>query len=134
MAGRILVVDDDPTVRDLLEVIIRDADRSLTVATASDGTEALAVIRRDRPDVVLLDIRMPGLSGLEVLRELRARDPALPVIMLTGDASDEAFLGAMRAEAFAYIRKPCDVRYIQHLVAAALQAARPSPAPAERPS
>lgn len=79
--ARILVVDDDPRIRDVLR-------RGLTyegfaVDTAGSGEEALRLAREQSPDLVILDILMPGLDGYEVLRRLRAADPQLPILMLT---------------------------------------------------
>ena len=85
---RILVVDDEPTVRSFVRYSLRGPDFEVTEATG--GTDALAMIRSSRPDIVLLDIRMPGMDGVDVLRHLR-KSPAtksLPVIFLTGTTLD----------------------------------------------
>jgi DNA-binding response OmpR family regulator len=81
---KILVVDDEPTVRAFLEDSLRRG--KFDVIQASDGAQALAMAALEKPDLLLLDIRMPGLDGLEVLRRLRASPAtrALPVIFLTG--------------------------------------------------
>ena len=85
---KILVVDDEPTVRSFVRYSLRGAD--FEVIEATGGTDALAMIRSSRPDIVLLDIRMPGMDGVDVLRHLR-KSPAtksLPVIFLTGTTLD----------------------------------------------
>ena len=85
---KILVVDDEPTVRGFVQFSLRGA--KFDVFEASSGTEALALIRASAPDMVLLDVRLPGLDGVEVLRQIRS-DPAtksLPVILLTGTVLD----------------------------------------------
>jgi DNA-binding response OmpR family regulator len=85
---KILVVDDEPTVRGFVRYFLRGAN--FEVIEATSGNDALALIRSSRPDIVLLDIRMPGMDGVEVLRHLR-KSPAtksLPVIFLTGTILD----------------------------------------------
>jgi DNA-binding response OmpR family regulator len=81
---KILVVDDEPAVRGFVRYSLRGANFEVTEATS--GTDALAMIGSSRPDIVLLDIRMPGMDGLEVLRHLRKipASKSLPVIFLTG--------------------------------------------------
>jgi DNA-binding response OmpR family regulator len=81
---KILVVDDEPAVRGFVRYSLRGAN--FEVIEATNGTEALAMITSSRPDIVLLDIRMPGMDGLEVLRHLRKipASKSLPVIFLTG--------------------------------------------------
>ena len=79
--GRVLIVDDEAPVRELLSDYF--VERRFTVNTAADGQEALAAFARERPDVVLLDVRMPRLDGLSVLRRLREADPGVAVIMVT---------------------------------------------------
>ena len=117
---RILIVDDELPVRETLAAILREADGTYQVDSASNGEEALASAFAQRPDVVLLDVRMPGLHGLSVLKFIRGFDASIRVIMVTGYTTDGAFAEAMKAGAFAIIPKPFDGRYIQHLVAAAL--------------
>src|SRR5262245_64106199 len=75
------------------------------VGEAGDGDEALAVIAREKPDVVLLDVRMPKRNGIDVLRELKAHGPVPPVILLTTFDDDEALLAAVRAGAKGYLLK-----------------------------
>jgi DNA-binding response OmpR family regulator len=85
---KILVVDDEPAVRGFVRYSLRGAN--FEVIEATSGTDALAMIRSSRPDIVLLDIRMPGMDGLEVLRHLRKipASKSLPVIFLTGTTLD----------------------------------------------
>lgn len=85
---RVLVVDDEPTVRGFVEFSLRGA--KFDVTQASSGAAALAAIRSSPPDLVLLDIRLPGMDGVEVLRQLRAAPAtkSLPVIFLTGTTLD----------------------------------------------
>ncbi len=83
---RVLVIDDDPSITSALKRGL--AYQGFTVDTAHSGTEGLAMAREQPPDVVLLDVMMPGMDGYEVLRRLRAADEQLPVLMVTAkDAS-----------------------------------------------
>jgi DNA-binding response OmpR family regulator len=115
---RVLIVDDDAAVAAVLAEHLSDA---YAVEIVSNGSQALDAVRRARPDLVLLDLNMPGLSGLDVLRRLRAMDARLPVLIVTG-TSDDALIGeTIRSGGFSYIRKPFSTKYLLHMVAAALR-------------
>ena len=106
MAKQVLVIEDEPNIVEAIRFILhRDGWR---VDTHADGATAVQAVRAQRPDLVILDVMLPGRSGFEVLRELRAEDglAALPVLMLTarGQAKDRAC--AERAGASRYMRKP----------------------------
>lgn len=122
---RILIIDDDPRIVQLLSAFFESDQRGYAVAIALDGESALDNFRSERPDVVLLDIRMPGINGLEVLKRMRNIDQSIPVIMVTAATYAEA-REALKHGAFAYIPKPFDFRYIDDLVAAAVVNRRPS--------
>jgi DNA-binding NtrC family response regulator len=102
--GRILLVDDDPGVLFALCELLEA--RGCEVITASSGAEALG--RLDDVDVVATDLAMPGLSGLDVLEQVRARDPELPVILITAHGSERAAVAAMKQGAYDYLTKPFD--------------------------
>ena len=103
---RILVVDDEP---DFLEVItIRLEANDYEVITACNGNEALEKIKSEKPDAVLLDILMPGIDGLEVLKKIRKTDSKLPVYMLTAFSTDERFRMANKFGASGFIVKTTD--------------------------
>jgi DNA-binding NtrC family response regulator len=103
---RILIVDDETGVRESLRMVLKDAYDSVAVASGADALEALA----SGPfDVVLLDIVMPGMDGLELLEEVRSRYPRVPVIMLTATKTVKTAVGAMKLGAFDYVTKPFDV-------------------------
>jgi len=87
------------------------------VETAINTGEALAIVRRGRPDLVLLDITMPGRSGLQALREILKIDPSIPVVMVTGSLNDDIEAEAMQSGAVAYMRKPFDLRDLDRVVA-----------------
>jgi DNA-binding NarL/FixJ family response regulator len=120
-ALRLVIVDDEPLVRQGLRMVLeRDADLSV-VAEGGDGLEALALAREHRPDLVLLDIRMPRLDGLEATRRLCA-DPALAAIravMLTTFADDALLVQAVRAGASGYLLKSMPPEEIRAAVRAA---------------
>ncbi|MEV6288753.1 response regulator transcription factor [Kribbella sp. NPDC051770] len=102
---RLVIVDDHPIVRDGLRGIF-DADPAFeVVGEASDGAEALVVAARHRPDVVLLDLRMPGLSGADLIRALKAQQPAPAVLVLTTFDDDAEVLAAIDEGATGYLLK-----------------------------
>jgi len=87
MLYKILIVDDEPPVRDLFEDLFKKED--CQTITCASGEEALAHLKKDVFDVVLLDIKLPGMSGLEVLKNIRDTHKDLPVVMITGFGFDE---------------------------------------------
>jgi CheY-like chemotaxis protein len=112
---RVLLIDDDPAIVQLLSSFFEVDKEGYLVDKAFNGEKGLAAVMAHRPDVVLLDISMPGMSGLEVLKRIRAIDAGIPVIMVTA-APHQATSEALKNGAFAYIPKPFDFRYIDHLV------------------
>lgn len=120
----VLVVDDDPDTRGLLELALSMAD--FRVVTAEDGTAALAAARRHAPDVILLDMMMPGMSGMEVIRAMRG-DITLattPVILLSAHTEDDVIGAALLAGANGYITKPFDVDIVAERLQIVLQTER----------
>ncbi|HEV8226738.1 MAG TPA: response regulator [Methylomirabilota bacterium] len=102
----ILIVDDEPAILDLVRFTLEDAE--VRVVEASDGVEALALARRVRPDLILLDVHMPRLDGLEACRQIR-RDPALartPIVMLTAAGQEADRARGREAGADEYLTKP----------------------------
>jgi DNA-binding NtrC family response regulator len=85
---KILIIDDEQGIRDLLDTLLRR--KGYDVVVAENGREGLKVFRRERPDVVVLDLKMPVMDGLTVLQEIRTLDPTKPVIILTGAGTPEA--------------------------------------------
>lgn len=102
---RIVLVDDQTLVRSGIRGLLDLTDDICVVAEAADGDQALTVIETTTPDVVLLDIRMPGLSGIEVLQALKKSGTLPPVILLTTFDDDEALLEGMRAGAKGFLLK-----------------------------
>jgi DNA-binding NarL/FixJ family response regulator len=102
---RIVLVDDQTLVRQGIRALLGLVSDVSIVAEASDGDEAVGVIQREKPDVVLLDLRMPRKGGVEVLRDLQASSTLPPTIVLTTFDDDEALLDAVRAGAKGYFLK-----------------------------
>ncbi|MFO7931335.1 MAG: response regulator [Thermodesulfobacteriota bacterium] len=104
---RILLVDDEKDFVDTLSQ--RMEMRDLSSEVALNGEEALELLNRESPDVMVLDLRMPGVDGMEVLRRVRNKHPNVQVIMLTGQGSEKDELEARRLGAFDYLEKPVDI-------------------------
>ncbi len=114
----VLVVDDDGFVRASLEQLLQV--HGYEVITASGGQEALEQIEREAPDLVLTDLRMPGVDGLEVLRRAKGRFPHMAVILLTGYSTLDSAIQAMRHGADDYLLKPCREKELIERIQAAL--------------
>jgi DNA-binding NtrC family response regulator len=112
--GRILIVDDERRILQLLGDCFK---QDYTVETAMNGGEALAIIQRQRPDIVLLDITLPGMSGVHLLKEIKRIDPTIAVIMVTGNDNVALAAEALESGAVNVIRKPFDLQYLDRLVA-----------------
>jgi DNA-binding NtrC family response regulator len=120
--GRILLVDDQPELRRLYR-------RNLTklgyeVVEASNGRAAMELAHQEHFDVVISDVRMPDLSGVELLREIYELDPDLPVVLMSGGTDDETERAAARYGAFAYLMKPIPFEHIQTSAALAIELRR----------
>jgi two-component system response regulator RegA len=102
----LLLVDDDEVLRERLAQAIRE--RGYEVRTASGVEEAMQEVSRDSPEMAVLDLKMPGGSGLDLLRELKRSDPSTRVLMLTGYGSIATAVQAVREGAVAYLPKPAD--------------------------
>jgi DNA-binding NarL/FixJ family response regulator len=105
MTLRVLVADDHPVYRSGLAGILAEAGDLTVVGEAADGTAALDLALRERPDVVLMDLHMPGIGGVEATRRLAADAPEVRVLVLTMFEDDESVLAAMRAGARGYLVK-----------------------------
>jgi DNA-binding NtrC family response regulator len=120
--ARVLIVDDDSASRRLLEVRLRPLECDVT--TAENGEQALAAIRKDLPDLVLLDLQMPKVSGLEMLRALRKEGTEIPTIVITAHGSIEVAVEAMKEGAYDFVTKPVDATHLDIVVRKALETAR----------
>ena len=149
---RVMVVDDQALVREGLMTLLEAAADINPVAAAADGEEAVALCARHRPDVVLMDLRMPKLDGVEATRRIRASQPETEIVVLTTHADEASILDALRAGARGYLTKDAGIAEIaravhaaadhqalldpvvhSRLIAAASAAARPAPPPASLP-
>ncbi|MGH7345271.1 MAG: response regulator, partial [Candidatus Rokuibacteriota bacterium] len=117
----VLIVDDDDGVRDALHLIL---DESYSVVDVQDGRTALSLIRDRRVDLVLLDILMPDVDGIEILQEIRSVEPHLPVIMMTAVRTVLTAVAAMKLGAADYITKPFAEANLLAAIHAALQQRR----------
>jgi len=113
---RVLLADDQRLVRESLATMLGLLDGIDLVATASDGEEAVTLAAEHEPDVVLMDLRMPRLDGIDATRRLRERGAAARVIALTTFADDESVLGALRAGARGYLTKDSSADDIQSAI------------------
>jgi len=104
---KILVVDDEKAICEILEEFLSLFGHSVT--SANSGADAIEVVRRASPDVVFLDIRMPGMSGLDVLKEIKALDSSVRVIMISAFGDEETESMARELGADGYIQKPVDL-------------------------
>jgi len=117
---RILIVDDDRALRHVLTALLRSS--GYTAVTAPDGEEALEQLAKKQFDLLLLDVGLPGISGLEVLARLRSRNAAPRVVVMTADDAPETLLRAVREQAFDYVAKPFPPNSIIGVVERALAA------------
>jgi DNA-binding NarL/FixJ family response regulator len=117
---KILIVDDHPIVRDGLKQILADTDDLMVGGEASNADEALSLVRDSNWDLVVLDITLPGRTGIDLLHDLRRERPALPVLMLSIHPEDELGVRAVKAGASGFLSKECAsddlVRAIQLIV------------------
>jgi two-component system response regulator CpxR len=121
---KILLVDDEKEF--VLTLSERLETRNLESAVAHDGEEALAIMETDAPDVMVLDLKMPGIDGLEVLERVKQERPQTQVIILTGHGSDKEEVRARELGAFAYLQKPVDIDVLAETMKQAYRRARQS--------
>ncbi|UCH90751.1 MAG: sigma-54-dependent Fis family transcriptional regulator [Nitrospirota bacterium] len=118
MAETICIVDDEPAILNSLRSILEDEGYQVVVAT--NGVEGLKVVRSDSPDLVMLDIWMPEMDGLETLKRLRSQFPGILVVMMSGHGSIETAVKATKLGAYDYLEKPLDLEKVTILVRNAL--------------
>lgn len=111
---RVLIVDDEPDFVEVISEFVRM--RGFEALAAYDGPEALQKVKEERPHIVFLDIRMPGMDGLEVLRRIRQIDREVGVIMLTAVEDERTGREALLLGAFDYLVKPVDLAYLDRVL------------------
>ena len=129
-AHRLLIVDDEKNIRLTLRQTLERADLDLGVETAADGEEALGALQKQDYDLVLLDIKMPGLSGIDVLRRVREVRPQVRIVMITAHGTIDNAVEAMKLGAVDFVKKPFSGKEIQQIVRQVLarEALRPEDA------
>jgi two-component system, NtrC family, nitrogen regulation response regulator GlnG len=132
---RVWVIDDDRSIRWVLERALRKAEMHVT--SFSNGVGVMEALEREQPDVILTDIRMPGVDGLELLRQVKARYPSLPVIIMTAHSDLDSAVSAFHGGAFEYLPKPFDLDEAMAQVTRACRRGRPQapeePGPVQGP-
>ena len=118
--AKILLVDDDPNTLEALSVVLED--EGYRILMASNGEEALDQIKKEKPEVVLLDVRMPGMDGVEALRRTREASKTTSVIMMTAYVGMEGVVEAVRLGAYDYVSKPLDLERVKIAVKRAIEA------------
>ncbi|HEX5193246.1 MAG TPA: response regulator transcription factor [Solirubrobacteraceae bacterium] len=116
---RVLVADDQGIVREGLMTLLQAVDGIDPVASAADGADAVRLATRHRPDVVLMDLRMPNVDGVEATRQLRAAQPDTEIVVLTTHADEASIIDALRAGARGYLLKDAGIQEIARAVHAA---------------
>jgi CheY-like chemotaxis protein len=123
--AKVLVIDDQPNVRALLDLLLRP--KGYDVMLADNGWMGLRLYRQEHPDVILLDLNMPKLNGMAVLKQIRSVDSKQPVIVLTGDASPEAEQQVRALGVSEFIVKGSSLHAVEDMVKRLLKPPTPSP-------
>ena len=119
---KVLVVDDEVAFANTLSQRLQMRD--MIVGTAYDGEEALSKLKKEEPDVMVLDLRMPGMQGMDVLRETKKAYPLVQVIVLTGHGTDKDAEEAKRLGGFDFLNKPADIDHLERKIRKAFQEKR----------
>lgn len=122
MKHKVLITDDDLSIRIMLQKVLEK--EGYTVLTALDGEEGVELAAQESPDLILLDLGLPGIDGIEALRQIKKNDPDIAAIMITAEGSIESAVAAMKAGARNYITKPFNTDEIRLLVSETLETVR----------
>ena len=121
--ARVLVADDERSICEAFGLLLEAEGHTPLIASTGEG--ALRLVRTERPDLVFVDVRMPGMDGLAVLKEIRRSNPTLPVVVMTAYGTLDTAAEALRNEAFDYLGKPLDLGQIRQVLQRALHAPAP---------
>ncbi len=112
--GKILVVDDEKGITEMVAKFLESMGHE--AITAQSGSEAIEKVTQEEPQIVLLDIRMPGMDGIETLKKIKALDPKIGVVMITAVSDEVTAKECMDLGAFDYITKPISLDYLERVV------------------
>ena len=129
----IVVVDDNAVVREVLRGMINRDEGLTIVGQAATGESAIELVKSVKPDLVCLDVMLPGVDGIEVLRALRAANPDIRVILVTGHSTQDVVGGALKSGANGFVVKPFNANKLLQTIHSALGARTAAPASAEPP-
>ncbi|QDU28344.1 Transcriptional regulatory protein ZraR [Anatilimnocola aggregata] len=132
MTAQLLVVDDEPNILFSIEHCLKSND--LRVITAGTAVKGIEIVRKERPDAVLLDIRLPDMNGLDAYLEMRRLDASVPIVLMTAFAKTATAIEAMSRGAFDYLIKPVDLANLKTVIAKALTVSRLNRVPAVLPT
>jgi CheY-like chemotaxis protein len=121
MRASVLVVDDEEAVRELIATTLRSSGANYEVAVAADAREALTLLRARRFDALLTDLKMPGMDGMTLIREARALDPDLAILIITAVPSQSSAIEAVNLGVTGYLTKPFRVPHVLETVARAVR-------------
>ncbi len=116
---KVLLIDDEVALANTLAQRLKMRD--FKVGTAYDGEQALSKLKEEEPDVIVLDLKMPGMHGMEVLQEIKKAHPDIQVIILTGHGTDKDEEDAKRLGGFDFLKKPADIETLEHKIKAAFK-------------
>lgn len=126
--SKLLIIDDEPAIVYSLSDCLESSE--LQIRSANTGRDGIAEVQKDAPDVILLDVRLPDQSGLDVFEKIHQIEPRIPVVIMTAFAKTETAIEAMRRGAFDYLLKPVDVTELRSVVSKALEVSRLNRIPA----
>ena len=117
--AKVLVVEDDPDIRKILELFL--TEKAFRVKSAESATQALEMLAEEPIDLILSDVRMPGMSGLDLLRHLKERDPEIQLVLMSAYSSVKDAVEAIRLGAADYVEKPIDFRRLERVLQTVLE-------------